>query len=316
MYSSTLQRFNSILIAMSTFFCLTACAQTAIKSADFAIEDIGSGIYVHHGAHLDIDTGYQGDICNISFVVGSKGVAVIDTGGSLKVGNELRDAIKQVTTLPILYVINTHVHPDHIYGNAAFLQDKPQFVGHAKLADAMQLRQEAYDKLNIKYLGADAQGSAIVKPTIMVKEPIALDLGDRTLKITPYLVAHTNTDISVIDSKTQTLFTGDLLFIERTPVIEGDIKGLIAAIDILKTYPVKQVVPGHGPFTKDWQKALDNEQRYLNVLLADIRTNIKKGESMEKTMDSAAASEKNNWLLFDIANRRNVNTIFPALEWE
>lgn len=316
MYSSLLLRFNSFLILMGTFFCLSACAQTPNRPADFAIEDLGNGIYVHHGAHLDIDTGYQGDICNISFVVGSKGVAVIDTGGSLKVGNQLRDAIKKVTTLPILYVVNTHVHPDHIYGNAAFLQDKPVFVGHAKLADAMQLRQEAYDKLNSKYLGEDAKGSIIVKPTLPVREPIKLDLGDRSLTVTPYLAAHTNTDVSVIDSKTQTLFTGDLLFIERTPVIEGDIKGLIAAIEQLKTYQVKQVVPGHGPSSKDSQRALDNEQRYLNVLLTDIRANIKKGESMEKAMDTAAASEKNNWLLFDIANRRNVNTIFPALEWE
>ncbi|MEO6118841.1 MAG: quinoprotein relay system zinc metallohydrolase 2 [Methylotenera sp.] len=285
------------------------------------MENIGDGIYVHHGEHLDIDTGYQGDICNISFVVGSKGVAVIDTGGSLKVGNELKSAIKKVTSLPILYVINTHVHPDHIFGNAAFLpadskEDKPMFVGHAKLADAMQLRKEAYDKLNIKYLGADAKGSEIVKPTLLVKEPMELDLGDRSLKVTPYLVAHTNTDISVIDSKTQTLFTGDLLFIDRTPVIEGDIKGLIAAIDLLKTYSVKQVVPGHGPVTKDWIKALDNEQRYLKTLLTDIRADIKKGISMESTMDTAAASEKGKWLLFDIANRRNVNTIYPALEWE
>ena len=316
MYSSIYPRFNSFLILISTFFCLTACAQAAIKPTDFAIEDLGNGIYVHHGAHLDIDTGYQGDICNISFVVGSKGVAVIDTGGSFKVGNQLRAVIKKVTSLPILYVVNTHVHPDHIYGNAAFLQDKPVFVGHAKLADAMQLRQESYDKLNIKYLGEDAKDSVIVKPTLLVKEPIELDLGDRSLKITPYLVAHTNTDISVIDSKTQTLFTGDLLFIDRTPVIEGDIKGLIAAIDLLKTYPVKQVVPGHGSSTKDWLKALDNEQRYLNTLLADVRANIKKGESMEHTMDTAAASERDKWLLFDIANRRNVNTIFPALEWE
>jgi glyoxylase-like metal-dependent hydrolase (beta-lactamase superfamily II) len=107
-----------------------------------------------------------------------------------------------------------------------------------------------------------------------------------------------------------------LLFIERTPVIEGDIKGLIAAIELLKTYSVKHVVPGHGPATKDWLQALNNEQRYLNTLLADVRANIKKGESMEHTMDSAAASEKDKWLLFDIANRRNVNTIFPALEWE
>ena len=292
---------------------LMSCAQSQVslpemKSSNFTIEDVGSGIYVHHGEHLDI--------CNISFVVGSKGVAVIDTGGSFKTGNKLREAIKKITPLPILYIINTHVHPDHIFGNAAFTQDHPQFVGHAKLGDAMQLRKEAYDKLNIKYLGDDAKGSEIVKPTIQVKEPIDLDLGDRTLKVTPYPTAHTNADISVIDSKTSTLFTGDLLFIERTPVIEGDIKGLIVAIDMLKTYPAKQVVPGHGPLTKNWLQALNNEQRYLNTVLTDIRANIKVGKSMGEAMDTVATGEKDKWLLFDIANRRNVNTIYPGLEWE
>ncbi len=295
------------------FFLLSA---TQVQSADFGIEDLGNGIYVHHGAHLDIDTGYQGDICNISFVVGSRGVAVIDTGGSLKVGKQLRDAIKAVTPLPILYVINTHVHPDHIFGNGAFVQDKPVFVGHAKLGDTMQLRQEAYNKLNIKYLGADAVGSDMVKPSLVVSTGSKLDLGDRSLQLTAYVSAHTVTDISLIDSKTQTLFTGDLLFIERTPVIESDIKGVIAAIDSLKSSQASQVVPGHGPFTKDWIVALNNERLYLEALLTDIRANIKNGVSMEKTMETAAASEKNKWLLFDVANRRNVNTIYPILEWE
>ena len=304
-----------LMISLSVLMLL-ACAHAQTVQDDFAIESLGNGIYVHHGKHLDIDTGYQGDICNISFVVGSKGVAVIDTGGSFKTGNKLREAIKKVTDKPILYVINTHVHPDHIFGNAAFLQDHAQFVGHEKLATAMQLRKETYDKLNIKYMGDDAKGSEIVKPTVQVKEPINLDLGDRTLTVTPYPNAHTNTDVSVIDSKTSTLFTGDLLFIERTPVIEGDIKGLIAVIDTLKTYPVKQVVPGHGPFTKDWVTALNNEQRYLNALLTDIRANIKAGKSMSEAMDTAAAGEKDKWLLFDIANRRNVNTLYPALEFE
>lgn len=304
-------------IAYLFSFCLLAsCAQAGVKTAEFAIQDVGNGIYVHHGEHLDIDTGYQGDICNISFVVGSFGVAVIDTGGSLKVGKQLRLAIKKITDKPILYVINTHVHPDHIFGNAAFIEDKPVFVGHAKLADAMQLREEIYGKLNSKYLGDDAKGSIIVKPSLPIKETTELDLGDRKLIVTPYPNAHTNTDISVIDSKTSTLFTGDLLFIERTPVIEGDIKGLISAIDTIKTYPVKQVVPGHGPVTQDWVQALTNEQRYLNTVLADIRANIKAGKSMNDAMNTVAANEKDKWILFDIANRRNVNTIYPALEWE
>lgn len=306
-----------ILMVLLSILALGACAHAAPAHDEaFAIESLGDGIYVHHGVHLDIDTGYQGDICNASFIVGSLGVAVIDTGGSLKIGNQLREAIRKVTPLPVLFVINTHVHPDHIYGNAAFLADKPQFIGHDKLAVAMELRHEAYTKLNAKLLGEDAKGSELVKPTMTVKTTLELDLGDRKLMLTAHPNAHTNTDVSVIESKASTLFAGDLLFIERTPVLEGDIKGLIAEIEKLKSSPAKQVVPGHGPATKNWLQALNNAQRYLTLLLTDIRASIKKGESMESTMNTAAASEKGKWILFDIANRRNVNTIYPALEWE
>ena len=312
-----------ILMITLSLLTLMGCAHAQPAHDAFAVENVGEGIYVHHGVHQDIDDGYHGDICNVSFVVGSKGVAVIDTGGSIKIGNQLREAIRKVTPLPVLYVINTHVHPDHIYGNAAFLpsnpkEAKPEFVGHEKLATTMELRREQYAKLNARLLGDDAKGSELVKPTISIETNLKLDLdlGDRKLTLTAHPIAHTNTDVSLLDSKTSTLFTGDLLFIERTPVLEGDIKGLISEIENLKTSPATQVVPGHGYVTKDWVTALSNEQRYLNVLLADIRASIKKGESMESTMNTAAAIEKDKWVLFDIANRRNVNTIYPALEWE
>ena len=220
-----------LMITLSMLALMGSAHAEIMNDNTFAIENMGSGIYVHHGVHLDIDEGYQGDICNASFIVGSKGVAVIDTGGSFKVGSQLRAAIRQITALPVLYVINTHVHPDHIYGNAAFLVDNPQFIGHEKLANAMELRRETYAKLNERLLGADAKNSELVKPTITVKTTMELDLGDRKLILTAHPVAHTNTDVSVMESKAGTLFTGDLLFIERTPVLEGDIKGLITEIE-------------------------------------------------------------------------------------
>ncbi len=305
------------LLQIMILLLLSSCANGEVLTSKGFLSDIGDGIYVHHGEHLDIDTGYQGDICNISVVIGNKGVAVIDTGGSLKVGQAVHAAIRNITSLPILYVINTHVHPDHIFGNAAFVADKAIFVGHEQLAEAMQLRAEAYGKLNEKYLGQDAKGSEIVTPSMLVKKNIELDLGERKLTLQAYPNAHTNTDITVIDSKTGTLFAGDLLFIERTPVIEGDIKGLISVLDELKTnQSVKQVVPGHGSETKDWVTAINNELRYLNLLLKDIRAAIENDVGLEATMKTAAASEKDNWVLFDVANRRNVNMLYPALEWE
>lgn len=305
-----------ILLQMIVLLMLTGCAESETAQSTNFLTKIDDGVYVHHGEHLDIDTGYQGDICNVSVVVGSKGVAVIDTTGSLKVGQQLRDAVTSLTNKPILYVINTHIHPDHIFGNAAFVEDKPQFVGHEELKDTMLASQESYQKINEKYLGEDAKGSDIIVPTLAVDGQVDLDLGDRTLTVTAHPVAHTNTDVTVIDSKTNTLFTGDLLFIERTPVIDGDIKGLIAALEKLKASSVKQVVPGHGPETKDWQQAIDNELRYLNLLLTDIRAAIENDVSLQETMATAAASEKDKWVLFNIANRRNVNMVYPALEWE
>lgn len=305
-----------LLPSVLSLLTMTACATAATQKQALKMESLGHGIYVHHGEHLDISEGYQGDICNISFIVGKNGVAVIDTGGNRIVGQQLRAAIKQVTPLPILYVINTHVHPDHIFGNAAFLEDKPHFVGHEKLANAMELRRENYDRINRQYMGDAAAGAETVKPDTTVKDQLSLDLGDRQLTVKAYPPAHTNTDVTVLDKLTGTLWTGDLLFVQRTPVVESDIKGLIAAIDALKATGAQQAVPGHGPVVQDWLTALNNEQRYLNVLLTDIRQAIKKGDSMEKTMGEAARSEQKNWQLFDITNRRNVNTLYPALEWE
>jgi quinoprotein relay system zinc metallohydrolase 2 len=297
------------------FFLLNFSIAHAEK---LSLEQLSEGVYVHHGVHEDIAEGYHADICNISFIVGSKGIAVIDTGGNLKIGQALRSAIREVSSLPILYVINTHVHPDHIFGNAAFIQDKPSFVGHVKLPDAMERRRENYMRINQQWLGNDFAGSEMVKPNVLVKDSLKLDLGDRTLILTAYPTAHTNTDLTVFDSKSSTLWTGDLLFVERIPSIDGDIKGWLNVINELKMSEAQNAVPGHSDSLKDlnWKAQLNNEERYLWTLLNDVRASIKKGEVMEKAMDTAAASERSYWKLFDIINRRNVNTVYPALEWE
>lgn len=280
------------------------------------VKEVAPGVYVHHGIHQELDEGYRGDICNIGFIVGKKGVAVIDSGGNIGVGKRLLEAVRKVTDLPVLFVINTHVHPDHIFGNAAFVAENAVFVGHHKLGDAMELRKEIYQRNNAAWMGDAATGSDLIKPTQVVQNTLELDLGERALLLTAHPVAHTNTDLTVFDSHSATLWSGDLLFIERTPSIDGDIKGWLQVMTQLRTSSAKQFVPGHGPVARDWQKALDNQQRYLKTLMGDVRASIKKGEAMERAMDSAALAEKDNWQLFGSVNRRNVNIIYPALEWE
>ncbi len=289
---------------------------TSAVADPLAMQEVAEGVFIHQGAHEEMNEGYHGDIANIGFVVGKDAVAVIDTGGSKQVGDRLREAIVKVTALPIRFVINTHIHPDHVFGNAAFVQDKPEFIGHAKLGDAMELRRDIYIKNNTDILGNAFAGSELIKPTKPVSDTLEIDLGGRKLRLKAWSTAHTNTDLTVFDDTTSTLWTGDLLFVERTPAMDGDTRNWLKLIPQLKAIPAKLAVPGHGAVTPQWQAAFDKQQHYFEVILADIRASIAKGIVMEKTMDSAAASEKNNWVLFNSVNRRNINLLYPQLEWE
>lgn len=285
-------------------------------AAPLPMTEVAEGVYVHAGKHGDFDEHYEGDMANIGFVVGTDSVAVIDTGGSYKVGSALRETVKSVTDLPIRYVINTHIHPDHIFGNAAFVQDKPEFIGHHNLTDTMLLNRESLMRSLQQVLGPEAEGSEIIPPTRTVKDVLDIDLGSRKLHLQAWPKSHTNTDLTVLDEKTKTFWTGDLLFITKTPSLDGDLKGWISVIDGLKAVDAKVTIPGHGDPTKEKNGALDRQAAYLNLLLKDVRAAIKQGVQLVEAIDTAAQAEKPNWVLFDLVNRRNVNQAYPQLEWE
>jgi len=101
-----------------------------------ALAEVSKGAFVHQGVHELMLPENLGHIANVGCIIGDEAVAVIDSGGSAMHGRQLRTAIRKITDRPIRYVIATHVHPDHVFGHAAFLQDDPTFVGHAKLPGA------------------------------------------------------------------------------------------------------------------------------------------------------------------------------------
>jgi quinoprotein relay system zinc metallohydrolase 2 len=299
--------------------CLLAAAAAAqVGAAPLRVDQVAPGVYVHIGQHKDVDEGYDGDIANIGFVIGAEAVAVIDTGGSYAVGMALKEALRAITALPVRYVINTHGHPDHVFGNAAFFKPgpPPRFIGHARLPQAMASRGDAWLRNLNKQLGGAADKSVLIAPGETVTDRMTLDLGGRKLELRAWPNAHTNNDVTVFDAASGTLWTGDLLFIERTPAVDGDVQGWLAAIDALKRVPAALTIPGHGPVTRDKNRALERERDYLAALLQDVRSSIRQGRDMTETMATAAASERGRWQLFEVVNRRNVNLLYPKLEWE
>ena len=295
--------------------CLPLVA-AAPAEPPLSVRQIAPQIYVHHGTIAEIDPRNRGLIANLGFIVGDTAVAVVDTGASAYNGRVLRAAIRRVTDLPIRYVINTHVHPDHVFGNAAFLDDDPIFVGHAKLPRAMAERGPFYLERLRATLGPLAVGTTLVPPTMTVEDEAEIDLGNRTLVLKAHGPAHTDNDLSVHDPASGTLLLGDLLFMEFTPVLDGSLLGWLDVIADLRRKTVARAVPGHGPVQAPWPDALEPETRYLERLRDDVRAAIADGLNLQEAVDGLGRDGADGWQLYATFHPRNVTAAYAELEWE
>lgn len=301
--------------------CVVGCVPmaTADGRATLSVSEVQPGVFVHTGALEDWVSANGGDVANLVFVVGSRCVAVIDTGGTPALGQAWLNTVRQHTALPVCYVINTHAHPDHLLGNVAFargVSPMPQFIASARYSAAMAAREPYYRNALQRDFGIRLTHADIIYPTIEVSQSRELDLGGRRLSLQAWPVAHTDNDLTVLDQRTRTLIASDMLFVQHLPALDGKLRGWLCAMAEMRNFSLATVVPGHGPVSNQWPAAMDAQADYLTGLLRDTREALRKGLGLQQAVDRITLAADSHWVLTEQFQRRNVTAAYAELEWD
>lgn len=303
--------------AAAVGLALLAYPALAADPEPLPVTEVAPGVFVYQAPYQLLAPSNQGAIANVGFVVGRDSVAVIDTGNSRQAGERLLAAVRAKTSLPIAYVVNTHMHPDHVLGDVAFKGTGAKFVAHARFAAALEARAQSYVDAGRRQMGEafDEGVKDVALPDVTVDDAATVDLGDRKLRLKAWPPAHTDNDLTALDEKTGTWFLGDLLFVGHVPALDGSIEGWLKVMTAASAEKVDRVVPGHGPASVAWPQALEPQRRYLDRLRSDVSKLIDDGADVREASEKAGLSERDGWALFDEFNARNAIGAYRELEW-
>lgn len=218
---------------------------------------------------------------NSGFVVGERGVLVVDAHINAEMARQIQDAVQAVTDKPILYLINTNYHGDHTFGNYAFPAET-RIVAHR--ATAQRMRDFEAEK---EFLLATVDGDRSVYadarlrlPDLVFDDSLSLDLGGRTVELHHFGPGNTPGDAVVYVPEAQVAWTGNLVLGVGLPfLLEGGAARYLRTIErFADELEVRTIVPGHGPLASG--EVLAAYRRYLAGLDARVTELGRSGGSL------------------------------------
>lgn len=272
---------------------------------------IAAGTWLLEGSTDNFAKANGGNIVNTGFIVTDSGVVVIDSGPSKRYGEALRRAIAATTDKPVIQLLLTHHHPDHVLGNQAF-GDVP--IGAlAGTSDLLRQQGEAMAENMYRMVGDWMRGTEVVLPT-QVLEPGVLEVGGHRLRLLG-LSGHTGADLAILDENTGVLFAGDLVFYERaltTPNSPG-LGAWLKDLDTLQGLPWKLIVPGHGPVASD-TAPFAQMRDYLGWLDELMRDGAARGDDMAEMIRRPIPERFAGISLTRYELIRSVSHLYPRYE--
>lgn len=307
-----------LLILLSLIALVVQAADYPPVTVDMQLQRVSEHVYYVQG-QAGIATDNEGFISNAAAIVDDAGVVLVDALGSPALARRFLQDLRKVTDRPLVKVIVTHYHADHIYGLQVFKDLGAEIIapaGYHEYLDAPIAAQRLEERRISLYPWID-EDTRLVRPDRVIGEDTLLKLGGLDLYIKYLGAAHSDGDLSVLVQPDRVLVSGDIIFEGRVPFTGGaDTRHWLEVLESLDNAGLEALVPGHGPAARDPVGAVRLTLEYLRY------TRDRMAVAVDEMQPFAEAYGATDWgrfeqlPAFDAAHRRNAYGVYLSLERE
>lgn len=287
-------------------------------TVDMTLQQVSEhSYYVQGEAGTAIDN--EGFISNAGVILTEEGVVVIDALGSPSLAQLLMKQIRTVTDKPVVKVILTHYHADHVFGLQYFKERGAEIIAPAGAEKYLE-SQAAKDRLEERRFSLDPwvnDDTHLVWPDRYVEKHETMQVGGVTFEMTVIGDAHSDADMTIYIPNDKVLYSGDVIFEGRVPFLgSSNTKLWLETLKRMDNSELQALVPGHGPYQKAPVKAVGVTYQYLAYLREKMGAAVDELIPFDEVYAETDWSEFENLPAFDAANRRNAYQVYLSMQNE
>lgn len=282
------------------------------------LKQVSEHVYYVQG-QAGIPTDNEGFISNAGFIITDDGVVVFDTLGTPSLANLLLSKIRSVTDKPVIKVIMSHYHADHLYGLQVFKELGAQVIAPKGVMEYLS-SAKAEELLEDRRFSLEPwvnEKTYLVTPDVIIDKPMTFKHGDTSFTLDVLGAAHSDGDLTLYVEPDRVLFSGDIIFEGRVPYLgDSNTKKWLDTLIQMEVGKITALIPGHGPAAKNPNEAISATRSYLAKIRSVMSAAVKNLDDFAETYDATDWSEFEKLPAFAEANRRNAYQVFLSMEEE
>ncbi|SCA56392.1 conserved exported hypothetical protein [Candidatus Terasakiella magnetica] len=280
------------------------------------IQKVTEDVYALVGEKKQRSASNLANNATFGVVVTKEGIVLVDPGGSYKGAKVIHETLKTISDQPVKIVINTGGQDHRWLGNSYWKEQGAQIIASNAAVEDHKERESMHFTALRNFLGSELDGTEAVYADTTFDTTYSFSLGGLAFEIHHKGQAHTPGDSFVWLKEKNTLFSGDIIYVERLLGI-GSMSHSGTWIDVfeaLASFKPNHIIPGHGHATSLKQAKADTYNYLLNIR-NKMRSHIDEGKDIitAPKIDQSAFSHLEQ---FSSLAGRNAQQVFSEMEWE